>query len=425
LSLTLFLAFRHFASPRRSRAITLTVLVAMGGIFTGVLALTVILSVMNGMERELAGLIHDGEAHIELRPLSVEGITGLGSLLPRIEEFPGVAGAAPFVRSEVLCVRRRAGDRSRLETAVLTGVDPPREGRVTEVLALSHPPFQDFAPRPDWVLPDGGEGDEGLLLGVELARNLGVGVGERVELVVPDASSLATTRLDSLRGRQAWRVVVGLVDAGLYESNATRAYGRLATSAEFLQVEGEAQGIGVRCHAPARAPALAGSLLALPALAGFEAETWQDRNRVLFDAMAREKALMYLFLLLTVGVASLGIVGAMTLMISEKRAEIGILRTLGMGRRGIMGLVVLEGWLVGLFGVGAGLAGGWGLGVYLQSRPLRIPWDLFVLETVPILLNPVDFIWVGSLTLAVCLLATLYPGWEAARMDPIAAIRSS
>ena len=163
----------------------------------------------------------------------------------------------------------------------------------------------------------------------------------------------------------------------------------------------------------------------LPCLADFEAETWQGRNRVLFDAMAREKSLMYLFLLLTMAVASLGIVGALTLMISEKRSEIGILRTMGMSKRAIMGMVVLEGWLIGFMGVAAGLAGGWGLGVLLQRYPLRIPWDLFVLETVPILLNPVDFFWVGSITLGVCLLATLYPGWEAARMDPIAAIRAS
>lgn len=146
---------------------------------------------------------------------------------------------------------------------------------------------------------------------------------------------------------------------------------------------------------------------------------------MLFEAMAREKALMYLFLLLTVTVASLGIVGALTLMVSAKQAEFGILRTLGMARRTVMGLVVLEGWLVALLGVSAGLLAAWLLGTLLRHHPLRIPWDLFVLDTVPILLNPVDFLRVGSLTLFVSLLATLYPGWEAARLDPISAIRDT
>ena len=90
-----------------------------------------------------------------------------------------------------------------------------------------------------------------------------------------------------------------------------------------------------------------------------------------------------------------------------------------------MGLVVLEGWVVGLLGTFAGLLCGWLLGVWLQEHPLRIPWDLFVLDTVPILLNPVDFLRVGAITLFVCLLATLYPGWEAARLDPITAIRDA
>jgi lipoprotein-releasing system permease protein len=174
-----------------------------------------------------------------------------------------------------------------------------------------------------------------------------------------------------------------------------------------------------------KAAAIAESLLALPSLSGFKSETWLDKNRVLFEAMGREKALMYLFLLLTVVVASLGIIGPLTLMISEKGAEIGILRTLGLRKRAIMGIFVLEGWLVGFLGVAAGLAGGWGVGLLVQRHPIRIPWDLFVLETVPILLNPIDFIWVGSITLGVCLLATLYPGWEAARMHPIEAIRGT
>ena len=401
----------------------MTALVAMGGILVGVLALTVILSVMNGLEHELQRLINDGEAHVELQPGGSGAIVDVGPLLAAVEAEPGVAAAAPFVRSEVLVVSRGMDGRERLETATLTGIDPEREAAVTDVLALSYPDFTGFAPHEGWVLPGGDGAEPGILLGEELATNLQVGLGDRLRLLVPDISA-ATSSLDSLRGREAWFSLVGIVDAGLYEFNATRAFAELDRCAEFLQVVGEAQGIGVRCLRPERAERVADSLLALPALAGYRAVTWQERNRVLFDAMHREKAMMYLFLLLTVSVASLGIISALTLMVSAKRAELGILRTLGLSRRGIMGLVVLQGWLVGLMGVGAGLGGGWLLGLWLQRHPLHIPWDLFVLETVPILLNPVDFLLVGSITLGVCLLATLYPGWEAARLDPIAAIRA-
>ena len=424
MRLTWFLALRQLGSARRGRAVTMTALVAMGGITVGVLALTVILSVMNGLEAELRRLINDGEAHIELRPAGSDAIAAPEGLLDALAARPAVAAAAPFVRSEVLAVATGASGHELMETATLSGIAPAREAAVTGVLAMSYPDFTGFAPHPGWILPDGDSGEPGILLGEELARNLQLGLGERLRLVVPDASTMATSDLDSLRGREAWFRLVGFVDAGLYEFNATRAFADIAVCADFLQVTGAAQGIGVRCRRPERAAAVAESLLALPALAGFRAETWQQRNQVLFDAMRREKVMMYLFLLLTVSVASLGIVSALTLMVSAKRAELGILRTLGMSRRGILGLVVLEGWLVGLLGVLAGLAGGWLLGLFLQSHPLNIPWDLFVLETVPVLLNPIDFLRVGVITLAVCLLATLYPGWEAARLDPIVAIRA-
>lgn len=424
MRLTWFLALRQLGNPRRGRAITMTALVAMGGIAVGVLALTVILSVMNGLESELSRLINDGEAHIELRPAGRQAIADPAPLLESLSRRTELKAAAPFVRSEVLAVAEDATGHERLETATLTGVDPSREAAVTGVLAMSYPDFTGFAPHEGWILPEGDGQEPGILLGEELARNLQLGLGERLRLLVPDASTGSASELDSLRGREAWFRVVGLVDAGLYEFNATRAFADLSVCADFLQVTGRAQGLGLRCVRPERAGAVAESLLALPALAGYRAETWQERNRVLFDAMHREKVMMYLFLLLTVSVASLGIVSALTLMVSAKRAELGILRTLGMSRRRVLGLVVLEGWLVGLVGVMSGLLGGWLLGLFLLAHPLRIPWDLFVLETVPILLNPIDFLRVGTITLAVCLLAALYPGWEAARLDPIAAIRA-
>ncbi len=401
----------------------MTALVAMGGIFVGVLALTLILSVMNGLESELRRLINDGEAQLELRPSGALAIGNPEPLLSLLESQPGVAAVSPFVRSEVLVVSTSRGDRRRMEIATLGGVDAEREAEVTAIFGMTYPDFTGFDPGEGWILP-GGTGEEpGILLGADLASNLGLGLGERVLLVVPDASSAGSAGLDSLRGREAWFRVTGLVDAGLYEFNATRAFTDIAVAADFLMVTGAAQGLGLRCERPERASALAADLLALPALDGYEAVTWQERNGVLFEAMAREKALMYLFLLLTVTVASLGIVGTLTLMVSAKRAQFGILRTLGLSRRAVMGLVVLEGSIVGFVGVGAGLLGGWSLGLWLHSHPMTIPWDLFVLDTVPILLNPVDFLRAGAITMTVSLLATLYPGWEAARLDPITAIR--
>jgi lipoprotein-releasing system permease protein len=242
-------------------------------------------------------------------------------------------------------------------------------------------------------------------------------------VVVPDVSS--TQDGENIGGREEARVVLDLFDSGLYEINATLALGGLPATARFLKVDGDAAALALSCHVPENAAEVAEAALALDRFQDFRAETWQERNRLLFEAMAREKLLMYLFLLLTVTVASLGIVGSMTLMVSEKRGEIGILRTLGMSRRSVMSMVVLEGWVVGLGGVALGLLAGWGLGALLTRHPLTIPWDLFIVEKIPVLMIPADFAWVAAITLLVTLAATLYPGWEAARLDPVETIRDS
>ncbi len=420
MRLSFYLALRHLISPRRSRALAMTALVAAGGIFTGVLALTLILSVMNGMEAELAALLHDGEPHLRLEPTGAGGLQDLPDLLSDLEALPGVAAVAPYVESEVLLVRRVTGAPTRMQTASLRGVDPQRERALSTLL---NPNFVDFQTDVEWVLPDGEEVREGLVLGVELAHNLGVGRGDIVLIVVPDMSS--TQGDEGIGGREEARVVLDLFDSGLYEINATLALGGLSATARFLKVDGEAAALALSCHIPEDAAKVAEAALALSRFQNFRAETWQERNRLLFEAMAREKLLMYLFLLLTVTVASLGIVGSMTLMVSEKRGEIGILRTLGMSRRSVMSMVVLEGWVVGLGGVVLGLLAGWGLGALLMRHPLTIPWDLFIVEKIPVLMIPADFAWVAAITLLVSLAATLYPGWEAARLDPVEAIRDS
>jgi len=398
----------------------MTALVAAGGIFTGVMALTLILSVMNGMEAELASLLHDGEAHLRLEPAGPDGLQDLSALMADLETLPGVAAVAPYAESEVLLVRRVAGASTRMQTASLRGVDPVRERALNGLL---NPGFENFQTDVEWVLPDGEEVREGLVLGVELAHNLGVGRGDIVRVVVPDVSS--TQGGKDIGGREEARVVIDLFDSGLYEINATLALGGLPATARFLKVDGEAAALALSCHIPENAAEVAEATLALDRFQDFRAETWQERNHLLFEAMAREKLLMYLFLLLTVTVASLGIVGSMTLMVSEKRGEIGILRTLGMSRRSVMSMVVLEGWVVGLGGVALGLLAGWGLGALLMRHPLTIPWDLFIVEKIPVLMIPADFAWVAAITLLVSLAATLYPGWEAARLDPVEAIRDS
>ena len=185
MRLSLYLALRHLFSPRRSRALAMTALVAAGGIFTGVMALTLIISVMNGMEAELSALLHDGEAHIRVQPAGAGAIDNLPAILEELETVPGVRAVAPYVESEVLIVRRIAGGSTRMQTATLRGVDPAREANMSDLFDSD---FRGFEINPDWVLPDDMQEREGLILGVELAHNrvLAVETGSASWSLMPD-----------------------------------------------------------------------------------------------------------------------------------------------------------------------------------------------------------------------------------------------
>lgn len=415
MSPSFFLAWRHMKSPRRSRAIALTALVASGGIFTGVTALTLILSVMNGLESELATLIHEGEAHVHLVSTAPGGLEDYDSLIQDLENREGIEAVSPSLQSELLLVAGGGSKRVRMQTATLRGMDPSQESTVTGLL---EPGFDTFVPDPEWEVE--GESREGLVLGLELARSLSLGLGSEIRLIIPDALS---SRDGEIQGKEARAVLIDVVDTGLYESNATMALADLDFASEFLGRK--VNTLLIRCESAELAPALTASLRENPPAEDLRVESWMDRNQLLFDAMAREKLLMYLFLILTITVASLGIVSTLTLMVSEKRGEIGILRTLGMSRRAVMSMVVTEGFLVGFAGTLLGLLVGWGLGSWFQHHPLPIPWDLFIVDRLPLIMKPVDFLLVAGLSLLVSLLATLYPGWEAARLNPIEAIRKA
>lgn len=399
------IATRYLRSKRRLNFITIVSILAIGGVFVGVAALTIVLSVMNGFEDQVQQRIAGTNAHVAVldgadRPLrpdpSLEG-TILGAV-------PG-ATIAPFVYGKVM-----VASRDGVDGMVLKGVDPSRERTVTEILSRLTPSNAPF---------DGGD-LPGIALGQELALRLRVSRGDIILISIP--SEEPGGFLGGVPRSRRLRVA-SIFRSGLYEYDSSFGIVPIPTAQEFFGLEGDVTGYELRI--PDMFHAREASLRIEAALGpGYRSTNWIDLNRNLFAWMRIEKAVMFTILILIVVVAAVNIVSSLVMLVMEKRRDIGVLRTMGVTPRGIMRIFVLQGTLIGLMGTVLGLAGGIAVSYVLgRYKLLHLPGEIYFIDTLPVKMEWPDFVFVAAAATLTCFLASLYPAWQAARLAPVSAIR--
>ncbi|MBI2461785.1 MAG: lipoprotein-releasing ABC transporter permease subunit [Candidatus Rokubacteria bacterium] len=402
LPFELFVGLRYLRARGRRGFLSLLTVIAMAGMALGVMALIVVLAVMSGFEEELRGKILGATAHVLVLDSGGQGIERPEALLPAVLEVPGVRSAAPFVLQQVMVAHDR-----QATGAVLRGIDPVAEReelarRVTEgsLEALAGP-------------------EPGVILGRELARTLGVFVGDPVTLISPQGVMTATGMVPKMRRL----TVKGIFEVGLYEYDAALAYTSLGTAQAFADLGGRVTGIEVRVRDVFQARAVA---LALQERLGFPYWTrdWMDMNRNLFAAIQLEKTAMFIILTLIIFVAAFAIISHLILMVAEKRKEIGILKALGATARSISLIFMAEGVLIGVVGTAVGAALGTLIG-YLQEtyHIVKIPGDVYQLSELPMRMHTWDLVLIAVAALVLSFLATLYPSRQAARLDPVEVLR--
>lgn len=402
LPFELFVGLRYLRARGRRGFLSLLTVIAMAGMALGVMALIVVLAVMSGFEEELRGKILGATAHVLVLDSGGQGIERPEALLPVVLEVPGVRSAAPFVLQQVMMAHDR-----QATGAVLRGIDPVAEReelarRVTEgsLEALAGP-------------------EPGVILGRELARTLGVFVGDPVTLISPQGVMTATGMVPKMRRL----TVKGIFEVGLYEYDAALAYTSLGTAQAFADLGGRVTGIEVRVRDVFQARAVA---LALQERLGFPYWTrdWMDMNRNLFAAIQLEKTAMFIILTLIIFVAAFAIISHLILMVAEKRKEIGILKALGATARSISLIFMAEGVLIGVVGTAVGAALGTLIG-YLQEtyHIVKIPGDVYQLSALPMRMHTWDLVLIAVAALVLSFLATLYPSRQAARLDPVEVLR--
>lgn len=410
--LEIFIALRYTRAKRRNHFISFISLISTLGIALGVAALITVLSVMNGFEKELRARI--------LGVVSHATVMGAGDPLrdwPMITAFlgryPHVTGAAPYVSGEGML-----SNGSQVSGTLIRGILPAEEPKVSDL----------GAKMVEGKLTDLRAGEFGIILGKELARNLGVIVGDKVTLLTPQASVTPVGILPRLKRF----TVVGVFEVGMYEYDSTLALLNLDDAARLMRLrEGAVSGVRIKLDDMFAAPRLSAQLSnELPP--GYMISDWTRQHVNFFRAVQTEKTVMFIILLLIVAVAAFNIVSTLVMVVGDKKADIAILRTLGSTPRSIMGVFMVQGTILGLAGMVFGAIGGVSLALNVdtlvpaleQLLGLRfLAPDVYYISELPSEMRAADVIKICTASFFMSLLATIYPAWRAARTLPAEALR--
>lgn len=441
------IGFRSMVAARHLRAKKTGFLAASGTL--SILAVAVsscmlisVLSVMGGFRADLKKKILGNHAHIVIDK-AFEELDDWQPLLRQTRETEGVVGATPFLQVEVMVssLSNRAG-------ALLRGIDPETVSDVTDLAHnLTHGKLE-YLKHPERILDSAidttkagpldamigdaeraatrglpSEANEdvmpGLIVGQELARALRLVVGDRVTVVSPRGDLGPTGPIPKTRPFR----IAGIFYSGMYEYDMKHAYIDLEVAQRFLRSEGRISGIEVKVEDVERAPAMAAELASTIDHEQLRVRDWKMMNQQLFGALALEKLAMFITLGIAILIAGFSVFGTLTLLVQEKRREVGILKAMGTPARGVIRIFVIEGLLIGAAGGLMGLGLGFVLTFAAEHFGIRMNPEVYYIDKLPVHLDPTEFALVGAATVVVCLAATLFPAYQASRVRPVDALR--
>jgi lipoprotein-releasing system permease protein len=417
MSFELFVSLRYLRSKGKQAFISFNTVISVAGVMLGVTAMVVVLAVMTGFGMDIKSKILGMNAHIRImgRGGKVEPYI---KTLKHVERNTGVEAAAPFIHGQIM-LRSGAG----VSGAVLKGVDPSRAGQVLDLEKSLKQGVLEALDSSEGMEKDPGSQSAapGIILGKELARLLVVGPGDELFAVSPLGGSL--TPLGSRVPRMKRFRVVGVFDSGMYDYDSSFAYVSIESAQKLLRLGDAVHGIEVKVGDIYQVEKIADEILANLG-PGYWSQDWMEMNKNFFSALRLEKVVMFIILVLIILVAAFNIVSTLIMMVMEKTKDIAILKSMGVTAKGIMKIFVVEGLIIGVVGTFLGLLGG-GILCFLLKRYefVKLPSDVYYISTLPVRVQALDVILVALSAIAISFLATLYPSYQASRLDPVAAIR--
>ncbi len=406
MSYSFFVALRYLKGKHKSAPLSLNTLISIGGVALGVMTLIVVLSVMSGFENDLKQKILGTNSPIILTSYNDKGITDIKGVLDKLSKVPHIVSATPFTYNEVMLT-----SPSGVSGIVLKGIDPSTIGKVTELRRNI------VKGSLDYLKPD--EDKPYIVIGKELSLMLNASIGDKVRVVSPFGSM---TPLGMAPKLQEF-VIKGIFDTGMYEYDSKLAYISIPQAQKFFGMGPVVTGIEIKIDDLDRSGVLAKQIqdtLGFP----YHARDWVQMNRNLFSALKLEKLTMFVILVLIILVASFNIVSTLIMIVIEKAREIAILKSMGATRAGIMKIFMINGTVIGVVGTVIGLVSGYAICLLVQKTNLiNLPSDIYYINHLPVRMDPVEFVAVSAAAIIISFTATLYPSWQAAKLDPLEALR--
>lgn len=405
LPFELFLGLRYLRATGQRTNLSLFVWIGVGGVFLGVAALILVLAVMTGFQDGIRDRIISANPHLLVFGTAGSGVAEADAVAARIREVPGVRTATPFVLQQALFTTDGGGAHGGLVRGVDLATAPVRADLRAQLRTGRLDPLE--------------TGEPAILLGVELARLLGVVPGDHVTVISPKGAITAVGMVPKMRRY----TVAGTVEAGMYEYDSSIAYLSLPAARDFAGLPSGVTGIEVKLDDPFDAKRVGGEIGRRLGFA-FWVRDWMDMNRNLFAALQLEKLALFVIVTIIVLVAAFAIIGHLVLLVAEKRKEIGILKAIGASAPSITTVFFSVGMAIGAVGTVAGSVVGLVL-IWIQNtyRIIRLAGDVYQIDHLPMKLTPTDFLLVVGSTLLLSFLATILPARRAGALAPVDVLR--
>jgi lipoprotein-releasing system permease protein len=411
MSYELFIGLRYLKAKRKQTFISIITLISITGVAIGVMALILVLGVMTGFSDDLREKILGTNSHLVIQKFG-GALNDYRAVMEKISGCPGVVASTPFILSQVML-----SSGTNVSGVVLRGIDidtAPAVIKIKETLvegALGELVKEQ----------QGADGTKlpGILIGKELAKLLGAGMGEPITVISPTGLITPT----GMAPRWKKFLVVAIFESGMYEYDTTLAYISMANAQSFLKMADEATGVEVKVTDIYQVRAVADAIREKIGLS-YLVRDWMDMHRNLYAALKLEKTAMFIILVLIILVAAFNIIGTLIMVVHDKNRDIAILKAMGATSAAVMRIFIIQGLVIGLVGTTLGLFGGYLLAfIQNQYHVVGLSQDIYYIAQLTVKTSLLDTFWVAFAAILITFLATVYPSRQAAQLDPAEGLR--
>lgn len=414
MSFELFIGGRYLRARQKQAFISLITILSVAGVTIGVMALIIVIAVMSGAESDFRSRILRVESHVVLMRHG-GAFTNYHRILEDVKSIDGVEKAAPFVYAQIM-LRSSSG----VSGAVLRGIDPESKGQeITSIdkVALQQKLMRNQGGTTELFIP-------GIILGKQLATNLGVIEGDIIYLISPRGIISPVGHMPAMKRFK----VTGLFESGMYEYDASLAYIHLKDAQALMHIGDSVTGIGIRVNDIFHANVIAKKVVSVLNVKyknqSYWARDWMQMNYNLFSALKLEKKAMFIILTLIVLVAAFNIASTLIMMVMGKTRDIAILKAMGATNKSIRKIFIFKGMVIGVIGTFLGTCLGLtGCALLKRYKFIELPGDIYYFTTLPVRLELFDVFIIVLATMIICFIAALYPAVQASKLDPVEALR--